>query len=363
MPVGVAVGAALGVPVALGAGINAALGLGVAAAPTASAAGEAAAPSAGPMDVPAELQATSCVAHSSQSERIKRFPIRPIRLRIPKCPVGTCRRRGARERIPTVDAQAVRVSSATAIVETTNLSKSFAGYRAVDGVSLSIAKDTIHAIIGPNGAGKTTFFNLLSGFVEPTSGRVTLGGHDVTGFAPHRIARLGMVRSFQINSIFLHLSVLENVKVSLEAKTELPSRFWLPGSTTKRLDARALELLADVGLARAKDTLAAQLSYGHKRALELAISLAQDPAILLLDEPTAGMGTEDIGRITKLIGRVREGRTIVLVEHNLRVVADLSDRITVLQRGKVLVEGSYEEVRRDPRVIDAYLGGGAGAHA
>jgi branched-chain amino acid transport system ATP-binding protein len=256
-----------------------------------------------------------------------------------------------------------RVTGGAPIVETEGLSKSFGGYRAVDDVSLSIAQGSIHAIIGPNGAGKTTLFNLLSGFVTPTSGVVRLGGRDVTGFAPYRIARLGMVRSFQINSIFLHLSVLENVKVSLEAKTELPGRFWLPGSATRRLDGRALELLESVGLARAKDLLAVQLSYGHKRALEIAISLAQDPAILLLDEPTAGMGLEDVGRVTKLIARVREGRTIVLVEHNLRVVADLSDRITVLQRGKVLVEGAYDDVRRDPRVIDAYLGGGAGATA
>ena len=253
------------------------------------------------------------------------------------------------------------VSSALPILETRDLSKSFAGYCAVDGVSLSIAPGTIHAIIGPNGAGKTTLFNLLSGFVVPTSGSVAFEGRDITGLAPHKIARRGIVRSFQINSIFPHLTVLDNVKVSLESKTELPSRFWLPGSATNRLDERALELLADVGLEPEKDLLAAQLSYGRKRALELAISLAQDPALLLLDEPTAGMGPQDVGRITQLIGRIRAGRTIVLVEHNLNVVADLSDCITVLQRGKVLVEGTYADVRRDPRVIDAYLGGGAHA--
>jgi branched-chain amino acid transport system ATP-binding protein len=248
-----------------------------------------------------------------------------------------------------------------AIVETKGLSKSFAGYRAIDGVSLSIAEGTIHAIIGPNGAGKTTFFNLLSGFVTPTAGTIRLKGKDITGMDAPRIARLGMVRSFQINSIFTHLTVLDNVKVSLEAKTTLPSRFWLSGRATNRLDARATELLADVGLEREKDLLAVQLSYGRKRALELAISLAQDPEILLLDEPTAGMGTEDVGRISQLIARVAKGRTVVLVEHNLSVVADLSHCITVLQRGKVLVEGPYDEVRADQRVIDAYLGGG-GAH-
>ncbi len=249
------------------------------------------------------------------------------------------------------------------IVETRDLCKSFAGYRAVDGVSIGIAEGTIHAIIGPNGAGKTTFFNLLSGFVVPSSGTIALGGADITGLAPSAIAQRGMVRSFQINSIFRHLTVLDNVKVSLEAKTELPMRFWLPGRVTARLDDRARELLNDVGLDRERDLLATQLSYGRKRALELAISLGQDPTILLLDEPTAGMGSEDVVRITQLIGRVRAGRTIVLVEHNLSVVADLSDRITVMQRGKVLVEGTYADVRADARVIDAYLGGGAGAHA
>jgi branched-chain amino acid transport system ATP-binding protein len=175
--------------------------------------------------------------------------------------------------------------------------------------------------------------------------------------APHKIARLGIVRSFQINSIFMHLSVLDNVKVSLESKTGLPKRFWAPDSATRVLDPRARELLSDVGLGKDERLLAAQLSYGHKRCLELAISLAQDPALLLLDEPTAGMGTEDVGRIAQLIKRVSAGRTVVLVEHNLNVVADLSERITVLQRGRVLVEGTYAEVRADQRVIDAYLGG------
>ena len=247
--------------------------------------------------------------------------------------------------------------AANAIVATQGLSKSFAGYRAVDDVSISIEAGTIHAIIGPNGAGKTTFFNLLSGFVKPSAGTISLGARDITGLSPPRIARLGMVRSFQINSIFTHLSVLDNVKVSLESKTELPSRFWSSGAATARLEPRAKELLADVGLLHNSGLLAVQLSYGRKRALELAISLAQDPEILLLDEPTAGMGTEDIARISRLIARVAKGRTVVLVEHNLSVVADLSQRITVLQRGRVLVEGTYDQVRSDQRVIDAYLGG------
>lgn len=245
------------------------------------------------------------------------------------------------------------------ILETRDLSKSFAGYCAVDGVSIAIEEDTIHAIIGPNGAGKTTFFNLLSGFVTPTNGTITFAGKNITGMAPQKIARLGIVRSFQINSIFTHLTVLDNVKVSLESKTELPTRFWAPSSATDVLDGRARELLADVGLASEEHFLAVQLSYGRKRCLELAISLAQDPAVLLLDEPTAGMGTEDVGRVAQLIKRISAGRTVVLVEHNLNVVADLSDRITVLQRGRVLVEGTYAEVRADQRVIDAYLGAGA----
>ncbi len=250
-----------------------------------------------------------------------------------------------------------------AIIETHGLSKSFAGYKAVDDVSIAVEAGAIHAIIGPNGAGKTTFFNLLSGFLTPTAGRIIVKGRDITGLDAPRVARLGIVRSFQINSIFTHLTVLDNVKVSLESKTDLPGRFWLSSTATKRLEPRAVELLAAVGLENEKKLLAVQLAYGRKRALELAISLAQDPEILLLDEPTAGMNTADVGRITELIGAVAKGRTVVLVEHNLKVVAELAQRITVLQRGKVLVEGTYDEVRGDRRVIDAYLGGGAAAHA
>ena len=250
-----------------------------------------------------------------------------------------------------------------AIIETHGLSKSFAGYKAVDDVSIAVEAGAIHAIIGPNGAGKTTFFNLLSGFLTPTAGRIIVKGRDITGLDAPRVARLGIVRSFQINSIFTHLTVLDNVKVSLESKTDLSGRFWLSSTATKRLEPRAVELLAAVGLENEKNLLAVQLAYGRKRALELAISLAQDPEILLLDEPTAGMNTADVGRITELIGAVAKGRTVVLVEHNLKVVAELAQRITVLQRGKVLVEGTYDEVRGDRRVIDAYLGGGAAAHA
>ncbi len=244
------------------------------------------------------------------------------------------------------------------LVSTVDLVKSYGGFRATDGVSLAIAEGSIHAIIGPNGAGKTTFFNLISGFAKPTSGRIVFAGRDIAGLAPAAIAKLGIVRSFQINSIFPHLTVLENVRVALEAKTDLPYKFLAPGSAMRALDEPARALLARVGITKNLDVQAATLPYGRKRSLELAIALALDPVLLLLDEPTAGMGNEDIERVTDLVREVAKGRTVMLVEHNLRVVADLSDRITVLQRGKVLVDGTYDEVRNDQRVIDAYLGGG-----
>jgi branched-chain amino acid transport system ATP-binding protein len=246
-----------------------------------------------------------------------------------------------------------------AIVQTRDLAKDFAGYRAIDGVTLEVEEGSIHAIIGPNGAGKTTLFNLLSGLVRPSSGTVSLRGNDITGLPASRIARMGMIRSFQINSIFPHLSVLDNVKVSLQAPTDLPKKFWASASATRHLDGRAEELLEHVGLGGTSASLAAALPYGQKRQLELAISLAQDPQLLLLDEPTAGMTLDDVARVTGLIQRVAAGRTVVLVEHNLSVVADLCTRITVLQRGKILVEGTYAEVRADRRVVDAYLGGHA----
>jgi branched-chain amino acid transport system ATP-binding protein len=243
------------------------------------------------------------------------------------------------------------------ILETRALSREFAGFRALRDVSLSVREGSIHGIIGPNGAGKTTLFNLLSGFLAPTSGAILFRGADVTSLDAAAVARAGIVRSFQITSIFAHLSVLDNVRVSLESKTDLPFRFWLPSTRIDALTERALAILDQVGLGAQAALLAAQLSYGHKRALELGISMAQDPQVLLLDEPTAGMGREDIDRVTALIRAIAAARTVVLVEHNLSVVSELCDRITVMQRGAILVEGSYAEVRGDQRVIDAYLGG------
>ena len=243
------------------------------------------------------------------------------------------------------------------ILATRGLTKVFAGFTAVDDVSIGIEEGAIHAIIGPNGAGKTTLFNLLSGFLRPTHGTIVFRGTDISTLDAPAVARAGIVRSFQITSIFPHLSVLDNVRVSLESKTDLPMRFWLPNRRIDALTERAMSILREVGLSGHAHLLAAQLSYGHKRSLELGISIAQDPQILLLDEPTAGMGAAEIERVTSLIRTIAVGRTVVLVEHNLSVVSQVCDRITVLQRGCVLVEGTYDDVRNDQRVIDAYLGG------
>jgi branched-chain amino acid transport system ATP-binding protein len=244
------------------------------------------------------------------------------------------------------------------ILSTRDVAKVYAGFSALDGVTLDVAEGTVHAIIGPNGAGKTTFFNVLSGFAPATRGSVRFGGVEIGGLDPAAIARMGMVRSFQINSVFPHLSVLDNVKIALQARTSLSRRLLASPRTTAVLDDPARAALASVGLDGDRANLAVNLPYGQKRSLELAIALSQDPRVLLLDEPTAGMGVEDIDRTVELIRRIAPGRTIVLVEHNLRVVADLCDRVTVMQRGKVLVEGTYDEVRADERVVTAYLGGG-----
>jgi branched-chain amino acid transport system ATP-binding protein len=244
------------------------------------------------------------------------------------------------------------------ILSTRDVVKVYAGFTALDGVSLDVAEGTVHAIIGPNGAGKTTFFNVLSGFAPATRGSVRFSGIEIGRLDPAAIARMGMVRSFQINSVFPHLSVLDNVKISLQARTPLSRRLLASPSVTAVLDDPARAALDSVGLEGERDLIAANLPYGKKRSLELAIALAQDPRVLLLDEPTAGMAMADIERTVELVKRIAPGRTIVLVEHNLRVVADLCDRVTVMQRGKVLVEGTYDAVRSDARVVTAYLGGG-----
>ncbi|MHB8147154.1 MAG: ABC transporter ATP-binding protein [Vulcanimicrobiaceae bacterium] len=242
-------------------------------------------------------------------------------------------------------------------LQTRDITKSFAGFTALDRLSIDIRHGSVHAVIGPNGAGKTTLMNVFSGFARPDSGSVRFEGRDITHVDPASIARLGIVRSFQISSVFTQLSALDNVKIALQARTNLSSRLLAPASATEMFDDSAMSALEIVGLAADRSTHAAELPYGKKRALELAIAIAQEPRVLLLDEPTAGMTVEDVERTVELIGRLAAGRTIVLVEHNLRVVEHLCERVTVLQRGTVLAEGTYEEVRNDTRVIDAYLGG------
>ena len=242
------------------------------------------------------------------------------------------------------------------------LTRDFRGFRAVDGVDLAVRAGTVHALVGPNGAGKTTLFNLLTGFLAPTAGRIELFGRDITGLPPERIAHLRVARSFQITSLFPHLCGREHVELALAGDGQLGWRFWRSGRLLRRHTARALELLATVGLADWAEEPADRLPYGRKRALELAIALALDPRVLLLDEPTAGMGLEDVDRTVSLIGEVRAGRTVVMVEHNMSVVGALADRVTVLQSGRVLVEGGYDEVRADERVITAYLGTADAAH-
>jgi len=244
------------------------------------------------------------------------------------------------------------------ILETEDLTKEFAGFVAVSGVRLAVARGTIHALIGPNGAGKTTCFNLLTKFLQPTQGRITFNGRDITSLAPAEVARLGLVRSFQISAVFPHLTVLENVRIALQRKRGGSFDFWRSARTLDSFNDRAMSLIADVGLADFAHHTAVELPYGRKRALELATTIALDPEMMLLDEPTAGMGHEDIDRIAALIKRVAAGRTVLMVEHNLSVVANLSDRITVLTRGRVLAEGDYNTVSNHPQVREAYLGVG-----
>jgi branched-chain amino acid transport system ATP-binding protein len=248
--------------------------------------------------------------------------------------------------------------SAESILETEDLTKEFAGFVAVNGVNLRVARGTIHALIGPNGAGKTTCFNLLTKFLKPTRGRISFKGKDITALQPADVARLGVVRSFQISAVFPHLTVLENVRIALQRKRGGSFDFWRSRKVLDQFNDRARTLIADVGLAAYAHVTAVELPYGRKRALEIATTLALDPEMLLLDEPTAGMGHEDIARIAALIKRVSADRTVLMVEHNLSVVADLSDKITVLTRGRVLAEGDYDTVANNPEVREAYMGVG-----
>jgi branched-chain amino acid transport system ATP-binding protein len=242
------------------------------------------------------------------------------------------------------------------ILETRSLTKEFKGFVAVDGVNLSVRRGTIHALIGPNGAGKTTCFNLLTKFLTPTAGQILFNSADITAEAPAHIARRGIVRSFQISAVFPHLSVLENVRVALQRKLGTSFHFWRAERSLRPLNDRVHELLHAVDLDRYADTATVELSYGRKRALEIATTLAMDPELMLLDEPTQGMGLEDVDRIRQLIKKVAANRTVLMVEHNMSVVASIADTITVLQRGATLAEGPYEVVSRDPAVIEAYMG-------
>ena len=246
------------------------------------------------------------------------------------------------------------------ILETRGLTKEFKGFVAVQGVSLSVRRGSIHALIGPNGAGKTTCFNLLTHFLEPTRGQIFYNGREITGSSPASIARMGLVRSFQISAVFPHLTVLENVRIALQRKRGASFDFWRSEGVLDELNEKARELIDAVGLAEFTDTAAVELPYGRKRALEIATTLALEPELMLLDEPTAGMAHEDVDRISALIKKAAANRTVLMVEHNLSVVENLTDRITVLQRGEILAEGDYKSVSANPEVVQAYLGSGHG---
>ena len=229
-------------------------------------------------------------------------------------------------------------------------------FTAVSDVNLSVQRGSIHALIGPNGAGKTTCFNLLTKFLEPTSGEIRFNGIDITREAPAQIARRGVIRSFQISAVFPHLTLLENVRIGLQRQLGTAFHFWKSEKTLNQLNDRAMQLLDEVGLADMADEVTVNLPYGRKRALEIATTLAMEPELMLLDEPTQGMGHEDVDRVTQLIKKVSAGRTILMVEHNMKVISTIADRITVLQRGAVLAEGNYSEVSRNPQVMEAYMG-------
>jgi branched-chain amino acid transport system ATP-binding protein len=248
------------------------------------------------------------------------------------------------------------VTTSRVALRTAGITKYFRGFKAVDSVDLEVHEGGVHALVGPNGAGKTTLFNLLTGFIRPSGGTMTVFHEDVTGLQPEQIARKGVARSFQITSLFENLTPREHVELALQGLTSQGLRFWRSERLLGRYGARVDDLLAQVGLEHLADKPSGLLAYGQKRALEMALVLALDPKVMLLDEPTAGMGIEDVDRTIALVRRISEGRTVVFVDHNMHVVGSLADRVTVLQQGAVLAEGSYDEVRRDDRVITAYLG-------
>ena len=252
------------------------------------------------------------------------------------------------------------------ILETRGLVKQFSGFIAVDRVDLKVQRGQIHALIGPNGAGKTTCFNLLTKFLAPSAGQILFEGEDITREKPAQVARRGMIRSFQISATFPHLTVLENVRVALQRELGTSFHFWRSESTLDSLNERALELLDTVGLRALAGTVTVELPYGRKRALEIATTLAMNPKMMLLDEPTQGMGHEDVARVTQLIKKVAANRTVLMVEHNMNVVSSIADTITVLARGSVIAEGPYEQVSKNPQVLEAYMGSEAaelqGAH-
>ena len=242
------------------------------------------------------------------------------------------------------------------ILETRSLVKAFKGFVAVDGVSLEVRCGEIHALIGPNGAGKTTFFNLLTKFLQPTSGEIIYRGENITREKPADIARRGIVRSFQICAVFPHLTVLENVRVALQRGLSTSFHFWRSEKSLSSLDGEAMRLLTEVRLEKWADASAADLPYGRKRALELATTLALEPELMLLDEPTQGMGHEDVSHVTQLIKQLSADRTVLMVEHNMSVVSSIADTISVLQRGRVIAAGPYAEVSKNPQVLEAYMG-------
>ena len=242
------------------------------------------------------------------------------------------------------------------ILETRGLTKGFRGFTAVSDVNLRVQRGSIHALIGPNGAGKTTCFNLLTKFLVPTRGTILFNGADITSEKPAQIARRGVIRSFQISAVFPHLTVMENVRVGLQRQLGTAYAFWRSEQSLNTLNARAMELLEQVGLTQFAHTVTVELPYGRKRALEIATTLAMEPELMLLDEPTQGMGHEDVDRVTELIKCVAQGRTILMVAHNMNLDSSIADKIKVLQRGQILAEGPYEDVSKNPQVMEAYMG-------